>query len=428
MRQLSGAGAYAAPPPGHGWLPEPVARTVQLKASTAQFTDEPRPTALPSSGITRRRALLGLAGVTAAAGIGYSVWRSSGTDDDMGNVTPAPEETPTVPQRPGTPRWTSSVATGDGRDDADGAPAVANGMVYFPGRKSLYAVSADNGTERWTHTTGATDGTLVPIPAVTDDTVCVVVGDVLRALHADTGEQKWASSELDVAGAAPSAADDTVCFLGGSGASTVLYAVSTSTEKIQLETSAGLEYAESARIADGTVYTSSGGALYAYDPATGKRKWKHLTPAVRISDVAVAGDTVYFTMSGENGTSVSAVSTSGQEKWLVAAEDGGSFQGPPVVSGDSLYVCGRTTLYALATKTGAPKWNTPFTTELHPTPSAGDGTVCVAADTTLHALHADTGKKKWDFPAGEQLRTGPLISGPTAYATDASGTLYAITV
>ncbi|RYJ24814.1 putative serine/threonine protein kinase [Streptomyces sp. L-9-10] len=427
MHHLSGAGAYAAPPPAHGWLPEPVARTLQLKASTAQFIDTPPSTALPSSRMTRRRALLGLVGATAAAGIGYGVWRSSGTDDDMDAGTSAPEETPTVPQRPGTPRWKSTVAAGDGRDDADGALAVANGMVYFPGRKSLYAVSADQGGDQWTHTTGATDGTLVPTPAVTDDTVCVVVGDVLRALHAATGERKWASSELDVADAAPSASDDTVCFLGGSGSSTVLYAVSASTGKILLETSADLEYAESARIADSTVYTSSGGALYAYDPATGKRTWKHLTSAVRISDVAVAGDSVYFTVFGENGTSVSAVSTGGQEKWLTAAEDGGAFQGPPVVSGDTVYVCGRTTLYAWDAKTGAPKWNTPFGTEIHPAPSAGNGTVCVAAGTTLHALHAATGKKKWDFPAGEQLRTGPLVSGPTAYATGASGTLYAIT-
>ncbi|MFJ9032223.1 PQQ-binding-like beta-propeller repeat protein [Streptomyces sp. NPDC102274] len=429
MHQLSGAGAYAAPPPAHGWLPEPVAVTVQLHAPTIQSMDEPPQAAPPPSGITRRRALFGLAGVSAAAGIGYGVWRFTGTDNDTKNAGPAPRQSPTVPRRPGTPHWKSTVAVGDGRDDADGALAVANGTVYFPGRKGLYAVSADQGTERWTHTTGATDGALVPTPAVTADTVCVVVGDILRALDADTGKQKWASGELDVADAAPSAADDTVCFLGGSGTSTVLYAVSTSTGKIQLEAiSTDLENADSARVADGTVYTSSQGALYAYDPAAGKRKWRHLAAAIEISAVAVAGDTVYFTIFGENGTHVSALSTGGTERWSAAAEDGGSFQGPPIVSGDTVYVCGETTLYAFHAKTGAPKWRTPFTTAIHPTPSAADGTVCVAADTTLHALHADTGKKKWDYTADEALRTGPLLSGPAAYVTGASGTLYAITV
>ncbi|MFE4535174.1 PQQ-binding-like beta-propeller repeat protein [Streptomyces scopuliridis] len=428
MHQLSGPGDYAAPPPADGWLPEPVARTVQLHAPTAQSTNAPLSTALPPSGITRRRALFGLAGLSAAAGTGYGAWRLATDNDGSKDAAPAPRQSPTVPQRPGTPRWKSAIAAGDGRDDAGGALAVAHGTVYFPGRKSLYAVSADKGTERWTHTTTATDGPLVPAPAVTDDTVCVIVGDILRALRADNGERKWASSELDVADAAPSAAGDTVCFLGGSGTSTVLYAVSTATEKIQLETSDGLEYAESARIADGTVYTSSGGALYAYDPATGKRKWKHLIPAVRISDVAVAGDTVFFTVFGENGTSVSAVSTSGTEKWFAAAEDGGSFQGPPAVDDDTVYVCGRTTLYAFHAKTGAPKWSTPFTAPIHTTASAGDGTVCVASGTTLHALHAATGEKKWDFPAAGELRTGPVLSGATAYVSDAAGTLYAIAV
>ncbi|MER8068999.1 serine/threonine-protein kinase [Streptomyces sp. NPDC094034] len=418
LHHLSGTGEYTAPAPAGGWLPEPLARTVELHG-----VQEPPPTSL-----TRRRALFGLTGVFAAAGIGYGAWRLTRTDDnDPGDASSAPQQSPTVPRRPGAQRWKSTVATGDGRDDADGALAVANGMVYFPGRKGLYAVSADNGTERWTHTTSATDGTLVPTPAVTADTVCVVVGDVLRALDADTGERMWATSELNVADAGPSAAGDTVSFLGSSGSSTVLYAVSTATEKIQLETSADLDYAESARMADGTVYTSSAGALYAYDPATGKRKWRHLTPAVRLSDVAVSGDTVYVTVFGENGTSVSALSTNGTEKWLATPEDGGAFQGPPIVADGTVYICGDTTLYALHATTGAPKWRTPFTSALHPTPSAEGGTVCVAADTTLHALHADSGKKKWAFPADEPLRTGPLVSGPATYVTGASGTLYAIT-
>ncbi|WP_437110210.1 protein kinase domain-containing protein [Streptomyces scopuliridis] len=123
-----GAGAYAAPPPAHGWLPEPVARTVQLHAPTAQSTNARPSTALPPSGVTRRRALFGL------AGIGYGAWR---LDDDSKEAAPAPRQSPTVPQRPGTPRWTSTVAVGDGRDDANGTLAVANGTVCFPAAGQL---------------------------------------------------------------------------------------------------------------------------------------------------------------------------------------------------------------------------------------------------------------------------------------------------
>lgn len=89
----------------------------------------------------------------------------------------------------GERRW--SFATGY---RTSSAPAIADGTVYFAS-KNVYALDADDGSERWRHVNDATSETrshddvtaLTNAPTVLGDTVYVAFG----ALDAETGEKKW---------------------------------------------------------------------------------------------------------------------------------------------------------------------------------------------------------------------------------------------
>lgn len=97
-------------------------------------------------------------------------------------------------------------------------PAIAKGIVYVGGGKTLHALDANTGKRRWEFTaTGdihapATAGAVVYVGS--DDTK-------LYALNATTGKQLWAYS-ASAPVHAPAVAQDTVYF--GSDDST-LYAV-----------------------------------------------------------------------------------------------------------------------------------------------------------------------------------------------------------
>src|SRR5215831_2464871 len=213
--------ATAAPPPSPASAP--AAR--QLRAAAPQYqatavagpafgpptpglTEPSRPAGRPA-GLTRRRALAGLAGGAAAAGLAATGWALTR------NHTPPP--------RPGTELWSTGAGGGPYRP-----PAVAGGLVYVPGSTGggqqsggpLVAVRASDGATVWSSRLGkGVDSAL----AVAGDVIYFNgIDNKLYAVRASDGTRIWATGLGGGPLPDPVVAGDVVYFDGVDGQ---LYAV-----------------------------------------------------------------------------------------------------------------------------------------------------------------------------------------------------------
>ena len=211
----------------------------------------------------------------------------------------------------GAPRWTApgetgSVAVADGTvyakrtdlvalDAADGTtvwrapvggsiptrPAVAPGVVVAVNREdgAVRAFERD-GTERWTHRTGAE----TRAPAAVDGTVYVAAGSPpgdgrLIALDPADGTVRWrAETPFPKRGERPVVGDERV-FLGCSG--------------------------------------SDAGRLVVHDRADGRRLWSYADDNGAVYRPAVAGGQVY---AGSNDDTVTAFDRDGTRRWRVETD------------------------------------------------------------------------------------------------------------
>lgn len=217
--------------------------------------------------------------------------------------------------------------------DDDTVYVVANGddtEEEYQNERALYALDAETGEYRWEVPLGTitdTDGT----PAVADGTVVVAVEDGVYAFDAATGETQWsAGGELPLNGT-PSITDGVVYVQRGSdrGETSSHYQVVTALDaetgeerwSSEFETYPHIRDAEqdeySPAVTDDAVYvTVSVGmhehALVALDAETGEERWR-FARTVTAAPVVVDGK-VYVSGEGVTGYSLFVVDAeSGQE-------------------------------------------------------------------------------------------------------------------
>lgn len=198
----------------------------------------------------------------------------------------------------GRPRWSFPAA-----DDIKGSAAQAGDLIVFGDYSgNVYGIRASDGSEVWRRKLGKR---FYGGPAVQGDVA--VIGDVgggVVAFRTSTGEQLWRHG-----------------------------------------TRGALVYSSPA-IANGTVYIGSyNGTFEALNLANGKVKWA-FDAGGRISGSAtVVGTTVYTSVlarPGEQDRTYGLEVTTGEKVWT--GNDGR--YSPAVGAGRTLYIVGRTTLYA----------------------------------------------------------------------------------
>lgn len=252
----------------------------------------------------------------------------------------------------GTERWKYEHECGGFR-----TPAVVDGIAYVGGtRGRVYALDATNGELHWTQTVGSDDTTSQL--TVADNTV-YVTGDHTYALDAKTGDIRWTTEAL----VRPSFWREQLFGYDIRDHEFTLVALEATTGDELWATTlpvtpAGELLKAPPPVRGGVVLGASGGApdeAYAFDAADGTQRWNDAGDGVVLP--ALDRERVYGTFT--YGPPVHAHDAeTGDEVWSTEK----AFASDLAVAGDSLYlsltgeIIGKPALVALNVDNGAERW------------------------------------------------------------------------
>jgi len=264
-------------------------------------------------------------------------------------------------------KWTFKAG-----DAIEGAPAVANGVVYIASLdKHLYAVELATGKQKWKVKLGA----MRTSPSVKGDRV--YLGDLdgrLYCVNAADGKVAWKFEAEGEIQAAANFHGDNVIF--GSHDST-LYCLGPDGKKVWDTKVDGPINAAAAVVGDRTFATGcSDGILHVIDAKNGKELGAIDLGGQAVATAAVAGDRLYLSMVSNQ---------------VVAAD---------------LKALKR--LWAFE----APKRQQPF----YSSAAVADGLVIAGSrDKKVYAIDAKTGEEKWNFTTDGQVDASPVVVGDRVY-------------
>jgi outer membrane protein assembly factor BamB len=259
----------------------------------------------------------------------------------------------------------------------EGAPAVANGMVYFASGDNfshmffgLYALKADTGDLVWSITMSSpTFGA----PAVANGVVYLIAGPVY-AFDANTGSLLWQSRYNN-------------CSFAPTLANGLVYAVCNSN------------------------------VVYGFDAKTGTTVWSHATMGNIYAAPAVANGALY--VSSGDGNVYAFRADFGALLWqkqFGASLSGkmNAYGGGQSIANGMLYVALPDYLYALDVNTGAVIWKL-YGYYGGNTPTVGDGKAYVIG-AAIYGLDASTGARIWQYPLPDgSFALTPVLAGGVVY-------------
>ena len=229
----------------------------------------------------------------------------------------------------------------------EGAPAVANGKVYFPaGDDGLYCCDANTGAKLWQFPGGKDKGIHIDAaPAVANGTVYIGSGlytYVAVALDANTMAEKWRTDLKLRAFGAPTVSGSKVFYAVGTG-------------NMGADT---YKYDEEGENRE----KEAAGAVVCLDAATGKEEWRYPLPKSVHTGVAVDAFSVYV---GCRDGSVYAIDRkTGKLRWKTGI--GGAVLSCPTVAASGGYpiavyaVSQKGLVVCLHPQTGAVIWQKPM--------------------------------------------------------------------
>lgn len=350
-----------------------------------------------------------------AAGVANSTqtasdWRMFGANPANSGYQPGA----TGPQTEVGPAWAFET-----NGTISAGPTVVEGTVYVGSQDGhVYAIAAEEGTERWRFDTGSGIRTT---PAVVDGAAFVgTEGGLVYAIDTDTGDELWRFGTSDAVRSSPSVVDGTV-YVGSRDSAIYAIDAADGTERWRYETQTWTE--SSPAVADGVVYSADdSGTVYALDAAEGTEVWT-LQLGTRISaSPAVADGTVYI--GGLDGRLYTMTAAEGDPMWSFNTE--GAVAAAPAVRDGVVYVSSRRNfVYAIDGEDGEVRWQFDTGLTVSAAPAVTDELVYVASESQIvYGLGIDDGTSTWEFEAGLPFAAAPAISDGAVFVGGKDQTLY----
>ncbi|MGW0659066.1 outer membrane protein assembly factor BamB family protein [Streptodolium elevatio] len=367
------------------------------------------------SGPSRRRFIIGAAGVATAAIAGAGAWAALRDDDkpkgETGASPPPQDDASPSAAKSGEPVWQFATS-----GTVLSYPRVAGDTVYGASNDgTLYAVNTADGSERWNFRTGAAIGSS---PSVVGGVVYLGSDDgKLYAVDAVSGTERWSFPTGGIV--------HSPVFSGGvvyvGSADGFLYAVNADgKERWRFQTG---NDTHSATIAGDVVYVGcSDSNLYAVDAVSAAKKWTAPTGGAVSGFPVVDGGVVYF---GSTDGKLYAVNTAdGRQRWVFA---GTAAQAGPAVTGGTAYMGGGPNVYAVDTNTGKETGRYTAGGDVG-RPTVAAGVLYVGStDQNLHAVDVRTMQPLWKLAAPGAVQT-PTVAGDRVYVGVDDNTLHAIAI
>jgi outer membrane protein assembly factor BamB len=367
--------------------------------------------------ISRRVAVIGLAGLTGIGVLGGLVWQAHSQESHM----PSAAATSTAAVR------STIVASAQMYANAVATDGVMSGFNAQHTRTNPYERVITPATvsglkKKWVYQARHTPSS----PVVAEGTVYVGSFDSsVYAIEAASGHLKWAYQTGNIVHSVPAVKDDTV-YIGSADGK--LYALETTSghPKWTYQTGSYI-YGSSPTVADGTVYIGSHDhSLYAIDMASGRLKWIYQTSHDITSSPAVAEGIVYVSSEDQNVYAIDAIS--GRRKWVYQTGGPIFFSSPTVVNG-VLYIGSQDqSLHALDAASGGEKWAYQVGNPIDSSPAVADGVVYIGSGQgqSLHAVNAASGSLKWVYQTRGVVEASPTVAGDVVYIGSRDYSLYAL--
>ncbi|MFI0152513.1 outer membrane protein assembly factor BamB family protein [Streptomyces lydicus] len=317
--------------------------------------------------------------------------------------------------------------------DVAWAMAVADGRIHASDGPSLYALDAEDGTERWRLNT---DGWVYALKAHRGTVVTSTRGGGVQAWEAATGELLWetvgAQTDFETAEAGPTVHEGTV-FVWADARLKALEA-RTGAERwsypVGDAAACGGVPMRLLPASDGVVYVVAGARVLAIDIARGDVRWHFEAPAVFLSPPAfapgpaVTGGGLY--LADYLGTVYALDTADGRDRWRIATEARQSTE-PVLVAHGAVHLGSGKALYTLDAVTGTPRWRFQAGAEVVGAPVVAEGRVHFgSADHCLYTLDAMGGQLRWKLATGGEITGSPVAVGGVVYACSKDRCVYAL--
>lgn len=320
------------------------------------------------------------------------------------------------------------------RQPIETQPAFIYGIAYFGANRAGPEDITDLGPtglkasegrrDQWFFTTD----TPLASPTVVGDAIFVTNDGMTRALDRRDGTLCWEYHQgSNYPTASPTAVGDTVYVTGER-----VFALTATTGEVQWATTRPETIFRGTAATDAEVFATAGsrgrGAVYGFDPETGRERWRRRTN----SEVLVPPVLGEFTFAVEAGGRLLALDVSdGSEAW--SWELDGSSSAMPAVADGTVYVAATSgnTLRAIDESTGDLLWESTFPANKTTSLTVGGNTVYVPATVQnegfVYGFGANTGVLRELYQLPEPPMT-PLVVGSgvglIGTGTQSSGTQF----
>ncbi|MEV6568247.1 serine/threonine-protein kinase [Streptomyces kronopolitis] len=317
--------------------------------------------------------------------------------------------------------------------DVAWAMAVADGRIHASDGPSLYALDAEDGSDRWRLNT---EGWVYALKVHHGTVVTSTRGGGVQAWEAATGELLWETggvqTDFESPDAGPVVHDGTV-FVWADARLKALEA-RTGAERwsypIGDAAACGGVPMRLLPASDGAVYVVAGTRVLAIDIVRGDVRWHFEAPAVFLSPPAfapgpaVTGGGVY--LADYLGTVYALDAADGRDRWRIATEARQSTE-PVLVAHGAVHLGSGKALYTLDAVTGTPRWRFQAGAEVVGAPVVAEGRVHFgSADHCLYTLDAMGGQLRWKLETGGEITGSPVAVGGVVYACSKDRCVYAL--